>query len=536
MLSPMYLPDPLILMPEKDQYTSLTQIKNQLLASPTLVAFLKDYKNELFVLLNISSFWTTQHTKKSLLALLSAEQSKLSLAVQSKFLQAGLADGKLVPLKSSLDWKKKEEIAKINYLPMILQLACSHPEYYFNKNFESKVSHSELIDSVVIDPNKIPQWFLDAFHIDAVDEDAGNVKELFKKARPLEYHKEKPAKTWRVVFIEGKLVVFRELQQLLHKETEGLTSWEKKRVDYKKYFNSYDDIYSALRSQYYIVDKEDDKIESYKDFQKDALELLYDIKYETKQGSEKRKLDDIIAEVSNATSFYVAASKFYNLFKIDFVNKSIDADHLQGASNKMSKELWRLRNIILEIQVQSDALQQLLDAQKYPLEVFHNKLAMASHKQDKIQAYVSAFYAYGAQLDRLAQKTEPFVSLEKEVSQVFLPLAYKSSLSSIAVSIRVETLVALQRMRLRVYELEHKIKLWIVTQADFSFANCISTKYPELYQSFFWAIDGYVENIQRFAFFQNSKEDVEDCLFLLQKLKTLPDREENIQTLSQFTV
>ena len=101
---------------------------------------------------------------------------------------------------------------------MILQLACSHPDYYFRKNFDSKTTHKELIDYVVIDPNMVPQGFLDEFQIESIDSDGKNIKELFKKARPLNYHKEKSETTRRVVFIDGKLVVFRELQQLLHKE------------------------------------------------------------------------------------------------------------------------------------------------------------------------------------------------------------------------------------------------------------------------------------------------------------------------------
>lgn len=110
-------------------------------------------------------------------------------------------------------------MAKQNYLPMILQLACSHPEYYFRKPYGGETTHKELIDYVVIDPNKIPEGFMNAFQIEHIDIAAKDIKELFKRATPLEYYTDKFAKTRRVVFIDGKLVVFRELQQLLHKET-----------------------------------------------------------------------------------------------------------------------------------------------------------------------------------------------------------------------------------------------------------------------------------------------------------------------------
>lgn len=99
-------------------------------------------------------------------------------------------------------------------------------------------------------------------------------------------------------------------------------------MDYKKYFNTFSDIYSALRSQQHIVDKQEGKIDDYKIFQKTALELIQDLKGETKHREEKKKLDEIMDGIANATSFPLMASKFYNLFKIDFVNKSIAANHV----------------------------------------------------------------------------------------------------------------------------------------------------------------------------------------------------------------
>ena len=53
-------------------------------------------------------------------------------------------------------------------------------------------------------------------------------------------------------------------------------------MDYKKYFNAYDDVYSALRSQQHIIDKQEGKIHDYKEFQKNAIELIQDLKFETK--------------------------------------------------------------------------------------------------------------------------------------------------------------------------------------------------------------------------------------------------------------
>lgn len=515
------------------QYEKIVDLQTVLKENKTASSFLKNHQEELCSILDISSLeWIKTNTKEFLCDLLQEQQSKLSLQIQSAGLHIWLHDKKVLPLKSALQRKRKEEIAKINYLPMILQLACSHPEHYFRKNFENKISHKELIDYVVIDPNMVPQWFLDAFQIESVDIDGGNIKDFFKKAKPLQYHKEKKEITWRVVFIDGKLVVFRELQQLLHKE-DTLTQWEKRRIDYKKYFNTYDDIYSALRSQQYIVDKQEGKVEEYKDIQKSMIELIQDIKFSTKHGDEKRQLEQIISDVKNATSFYIMASKFYNLFKIDFINKSIDANKMIGASNKISKELHRFRSIIMEIQLQSDALQQLLDMQEYTFQTLSIQSSKAIVHRDS-GALFTAFQQYYKQSWTDLQKTEPFISFDNQIKTLFWPTLDKNQMKSHRSILQAEILLSLQKIYFQIYQLEHKIKLWTVKSTDFVFDTNLCTKYPELYKPLFIHITKYTNQIQKLGTIPLSQYNKDFCISLLQQLKKLPDWESNIQALKNF--
>lgn len=100
-------------------------------------------------------------------------------------------------------------------------------------------------------------------------------------------------------------------------------------MDHKKYFNVYDDIYSAIRSQMYIVDKEHDKMDDYRDLQRQMIDMIQDIAFDTKHQDERRKLDQIIYDIRNATSFPIMASKFYNLYQINFANKTITSKHLE---------------------------------------------------------------------------------------------------------------------------------------------------------------------------------------------------------------
>ncbi len=517
-------------MDVQKQYDRIVHLKENLKWSPTLISFLESYKEDLLGTLRDSFIWTTKYTKKSLLELLDTEQSKLSLQLQSGYRQKWLHDEKILPTKSVLERKKKEEMAKVNYLPMILQLAASHPQYYFRKNFDSKVQHKELIDYVVIDPNMVPQWFLDTFQIESVSIDGSNIKELFKRATPLEYHKEKSAKTWRVIFIDGKLVVFRELQQLLHKKGK-LTQGEKRRVDYKKYFNAYDDIYSAIRSQIYVVDKAHNKLDDYRELQINMIELIQEIKFDTKHFDEKRKLDDIINEIKNATSFPIMASKFYNLFAINFTNKWIAAKHLEWASNKVSKELYKLSSIILEIQLQADVLQQLLATQEQMFLAFSflASTAIDGHDNKGLSHSIQNYYK---QLSQTKQKTAPFTLFEQQLKDVIWQDFSKYTPEKML--LKTEVLLALQKTYLQLYQLEHKIKLWIATENDFLFDMSISDKYPSLYKDFFENIDTCLIYIQELWTNKMSLEDKETCLALLEKLKKLPDWEDNIETLKAF--
>lgn len=501
-------------------YQKIVVLKKNLVASPTINSFLDAHKEDLLTVLDDSSLSLTKPTKKSLLDTLQEKQSMLALQLQSVGLRKWLHEQKIVLPKSVLERKKKEEMAKQNYLPMILQLACSHPEYYFRKPYGGETTHKELIDYVVIDPNKIPEGFMNAFQIEHIDIAAKDIKELFKRATPLEYYTDKFTKTRRIVFIDGKLVVFRELQQLLHKGPH-LTQWEKRRVDHKKYFNVYDDIYSAIRSQMYIVDKEHDKMDDYRDLQRQMIDMIQDIAFDTKHQDERRKLDQIIYDIRNATSFPIMASKFYNLYQINFANKTITSKHLEWASNKVSKELHKLWSIILEIQLQTDALNHLLYTQEYTFKLFTHAISKAVSAHDS-KWLLGAFHAYYKQLWQNKQKTEPFITLEHQVKTIFWTNFDERYMQTHSAFLKTEALLTVQNIYFKAYTLEHTIKLWTVQKKDFDFDIPLSVRTAPWYKEFFSDLDEYILKIQEFWNTNMSEEHMGICLGLLKKLRTLP--------------
>ena len=76
------------------------------------------------------------------------------------------------------------------------------------------------------DKNKLPKNFVKLFELDLTSPDIENqVKNVFQRARLLD----KDHHSGRIVFIDDKIVIFRNEEIVVHKETEGLTKAEKKR-------------------------------------------------------------------------------------------------------------------------------------------------------------------------------------------------------------------------------------------------------------------------------------------------------------------
>ena len=152
------------------------------------------------------------------------------------------------------------------------------------------------------------------------------VESIFKKARLLD------KKSGRIVFIDDKIVIFRNEETLMHKETSGLTQGEKRRTEISTTFNTFSNIYDAIRSQHYTLQSSQEKQDEYKTLQKNILELAQEIQtlgFDVKDGAFKRKLNSIIAEVEGASNYRVLGANLQELQNLTFTNKVIDANLLE---------------------------------------------------------------------------------------------------------------------------------------------------------------------------------------------------------------
>jgi hypothetical protein len=136
-------------------------------------------------------------------------------------------------------------------------------------------------------------------------------------------------------------------------------------------------------------------------------------------------------------------------------------------------------------------------------------------------------------MSRIPQKTAPFKGYESQIKVLFWSLKDVENMEISYAIAKAETLVASQKISLQTYELEHKLKLWTVIKGDFSFDMSISKKYPDL-APLFKNISECTENIKDKWNSDITEENRDFCLAVLQKLKTLPDRDENIQVLKSI--
>lgn len=306
--------------------------------------------------------------------------------MQEKILQQkyGIEKWNIFPLKSVFPWTQMKEILS-SQLYENLQRALSPNDFFFKWNnnlFEkNNPKHNKEIYNlfqsyVVFNPNKLPDNFIKLFDLDTQSPTVqSDVEEIFKKARLLD------KKSARVVFVDDKIVIFRNEQTLTHKTSTWLTSWEKHRTEISTTFNTFSNIYDAIRSQYYTIKSSQEKQDDYKILQQDILKLAQEIQtlgFETKDWEFKRKLDSIISEINWATNFRVLWANLQNLQSLTFTNKSIDSNLLQWAKNKLLKRFKDLQNIIWIVKNQLNDLENILVEYQNSLELFLNQIQFAN--------------------------------------------------------------------------------------------------------------------------------------------------------------
>lgn len=354
----------------------------------------------------------------------------------------------ILPIKGKFPRTKSKEIIS-SQLYLNMQRSLSSEEHYFrgNKNLfqKNKATHNrEIFDLfqsyIVIDSDKIPENFIKLFELDINSSDIQTqVKELFHTARLLDKN------SARIVFIEDKIVIFRNEEKLTHKVSKGLTQWEKRRTEIETTFNTFSNIYDAIRSQYHIIQSSENKKNEMKDYKKSCLELAQEVRIlwiqNIKDGEWKRKIEEIIYATESARNFSVLAANLQNLSNLTLQNSSIDANLIDGWKNKFTKRFSDLQKIIWVVNSQLNDLENILIEYENLLELFLSQIKITDKDlayQNYTRWYKTVFEKYG--------EISPFSTFNARIEKYKAKTNYPNILG------KIETLIA-------VYKDEHKKKL-----------------------------------------------------------------------------
>lgn len=299
--------------------------------------------------------------------------------------QSGINSWRITPVKSVFSWTQSKELLSAE-LYKSLQRAVSPTDRLFVGNADlfqknnpkhNRALYQEFLSYVEIDPEKLPPRFLEVFDLDSKDPDIqSKVEALFQRARLLDKH------SARVLFVDDKIIIFRNEERLVHKnETRKLTQGEKRRTEIKTTFNTFDNLYDAIRSQYYAIEWSEEKKDDYKQLQKDILTLAQDIRvsgYWEKDAEFQRKLTDIVSQIEHATNAKILAANLQNLQALTTTNKSVDFNLLHGAKNKFTKRFQDLQSIISVIERQLNDMENILAQHESALNIFLNQITFAN--------------------------------------------------------------------------------------------------------------------------------------------------------------
>ncbi len=352
------------------------------------------------------------------------------------------------------------------------------------------------IDTVVIDPEHISDSSLETLDI-TLDPDCQNVKDIFKKMRPLNYQDADEKKyTVRIHEYEGKYIVF-AAHKMLYNASQPATKWEQKKEDVVWYMAVYPDIFSMVRREEHIIDTTIEKQQEYADIKKKLVASIREIDRNKKEYSVRvqQNVQEIIAEIDNETSAKIVADKLYHLYKITGKHSGNDKLLLEASMRNFTKRIAQLIGISAYTQLHLLELTDTLDDQNANLEYFYTQISMfLADPTIRYSKFLIAFENYYTS-QRWSLK-EPFRTFDKQIKQCFGDLATLRTKNPTLVMQKAQVILALQRKIWETYTWKHEFKLWNLSPEwlqqkllDVSSDESIKHVFPWLYASLFARIN-----------------------------------------------
>lgn len=438
---------------------------------------------------------TITSIRNQLQDLLSAE----SVLLQFGGFQKALDDGSITLWSQRLDENKRLELYRDYKFYELCQIAFSLPMHYFQLNFKkgdkeyNKKLFEKAIDAMVIVPSKVPLSSLRSLGIKVLDPDCQNFKEVLKQMYSLSYQGEKgTVYTPTINVYQGKFVTFSS-QYVVYPTGDHPTAGEKRKRDVRTRMAVYQDLFSAIRREHHILEALDTKKDEYQTIKNELLSMIKAIEWNKKcyGASVVGKVQEIIKEISTATSAHIVAQKVYHLYKIYGKHSEHDKKHLQAAITKFTKRIAEMIGIASHVQLHALELEDQLEDQQNDLKLFH---AQVKANAD-ISAYgqlvfmFETYYTY-----RQKRLKEPFLSFDRQIADIFGTVDQIQRQDPARFIKKADLVISMQKIFLDMYVLEHKYKegeMSFFDVLDYIADNTnadIQSKYPWLYDLYFAAI------------------------------------------------
>ncbi len=305
----------------------------------------------------------------------------------------------ILPLKQEQSRTKLQAISGTALYKRLQRIFSNEDNFFIENTSRSQPSHpitskvkreiyKTLLHFVSFDNiEKTPSQFKEIFDLNLLD--SSIKQELFSLFEQAHYLL---PQSGRVIFIQGKPIIFRDEVQLVHTDSDRkLTQGEKRRNTIISTFNTFKNIYDAIRSQHHAIDNMQVDQETMLALVEELLCLTNDIKTEwfwSKDEVYKRQIDDIITQLWDVRDYKKLWAVLYNLGQLEYTNKSVDKNRINWAVHKFTDRFDNLSSMI-DITAYRDlpALQKLLDNHERALDMLFLQIHFIKDKEYVIREY-----------------------------------------------------------------------------------------------------------------------------------------------------
>ncbi len=495
----------------------------------------------------------TESSLHDILDILSLEIHRLEHFSQHNYKNWAIAKWIVAPMKDWLDENKRKKMLISGKFDNYFQLVYTAAPADYIKPQKAPAYHNAFIDACVVEPEYITDLVKERFQLNEWPELVKQFKDKVKLFVPLQYYgdqADKPRITGRVWFFDDLPAIFVP-QRTLFKTDKNYTKWETRKTDAEMQLNVFDNLYAAIRSQIYTLDKEEEKNMQYKEYQEIFVTMLDDLIHDPalKQNDVKRQLIDFVETIKWAETFRIMQAKMYNLPRITFSNAYQDRLQMGAIRNRIQKTIMDIDRISYYVVQQTESMKSILADQEDILKSFHSKmLANVDYNGQRDKQFTSSLWDYEQNIEKLLATHKlkipvaPFWQFDTQIRRVFGSYEISHTTKGLKDKgwaalrpsmLKAEILCSLQRLVLLSYGIEHDVKIAdLVPEAiqwNFHLREYVAlkNKYPEIYEVFFQDIEDIISQ-----FTKNTSLKEAEALFL--QLRDPERMEEKIQALASW--